>query len=587
MIYSYDKAAQIPLMDLYDTQMILASVNAARDMYEKGLQQMKDFRDKYGDLMFSDPSAQQWYNNEFNIPGFVNSLYEQGIDPVRSSEGRARLNQYINSRNYGGLNNLRQWDANKKLYDESAAKAGENYDPEFEAWRLGYDPRTFRMVNPDGTMNPFLATSVTPYTNLHDLVHPTFSAIKPHLLNADQVKSRGYEYDPRYDYEGVTEDDMRKAMEEYMPGVRNNTSYMYQRYLAKQDLIREGNSDPTESQIDKKLVDNAITADAGIMTPLTRDKNIYGDDWLDQRNTGRDLWKEKQLRANHPGYDSNGDYIGDSEETDGEFNWDARVYNSGLNNAVNAAPGEVSYKGLESGEAWRIYRNKVVGTHANGAAVLEPFIHQRGMDLSTLTDYFRRNAVNKGVDEDVDLSGKKFINATSGDFDNIISANDLGAAVKWSAGIIGRHPGESMDDAYNRIPKMYEAHKLSNYKDTFTAAGTTGQIKKNPKDYTFAVDTSQDNGIVTVFVAGRWRSYAPITLQRRDNAGAEERGYYYELPAKSVMNNGTPREFRLYGTNTVWDPQFDLGRMPGNENMSKVVRAKPRGDVSTATDKGY
>lgn len=35
MIYSYDKAAQIPLMDLYDTQMILASVNAARDMYEK------------------------------------------------------------------------------------------------------------------------------------------------------------------------------------------------------------------------------------------------------------------------------------------------------------------------------------------------------------------------------------------------------------------------------------------------------------------------------------------------------------------------------------------------------------------------
>jgi len=46
--------------------------------------------------------------------------------------------------------------------------------------------------------------------------------------------------------------------------------------------------DPTESQIDKKLVDNAITADAGIMTPLTRDKNIYGDDWLDQRDTSRD-----------------------------------------------------------------------------------------------------------------------------------------------------------------------------------------------------------------------------------------------------------------------------------------------------------
>jgi len=134
------------------------------------------------------------------------------------------------------------------------------------------------------------------------------------------------------------------------------------------------------------------------------------------------------------------------------------------------------------------------------------------MDLNTLTDYLRRNTVNRGVDEDVDLSGKGSINATSGDFDNIISANDLGAAVRWSIGIIGRNPGESMDDAYNRIPKMYEDHKLSKYKDVFTVAGTEKQIKKNPKDYTFAIDTSQDNGIVTVFVAGRWRSYAPITL---------------------------------------------------------------------------
>jgi len=225
--------------------MMLAEIAAAKDMYEKGLEEMKDFREKYGDLMFSDPTAQQWYNNQFNIGGFVSDLYKQGIDPVRSAEGRALVQQYINSRNYGDLNALRQWDANKKMYEASAAKLGADYDPEFEAWRLGFDPRTHSMVNPDGTLNPFLATSATPYTNLHDMVHPTFAAIKPHLLNEEQVKGRGYAYDPNYDYEGITEDDMRRAMEEYMPGVRNNTSYKYQRYLAEQDLIREGNENPT------------------------------------------------------------------------------------------------------------------------------------------------------------------------------------------------------------------------------------------------------------------------------------------------------------------------------------------------------
>ena len=40
MVYAYDQWAQMPVKDLFDTQMMLASVQAAKDMYEKGLAEM-------------------------------------------------------------------------------------------------------------------------------------------------------------------------------------------------------------------------------------------------------------------------------------------------------------------------------------------------------------------------------------------------------------------------------------------------------------------------------------------------------------------------------------------------------------------
>lgn len=269
MIYSYDKAAQIPLMDLYDTQMILASVNAARDMYEKGLQQMKDFRKDYGDLMFSNDSYQNWYNNEFDINKFVDGLYKQGIDPVRSQEGRAMLSQYINSRNYGELAKRRAWDANMQAYKKSIADNIRKYDPEFETWRIGGD------INNWGD-RPFTQSSIVPYENLQEMTLPSFSTIKPHLLTTKEaIKKLGEDYNPRNTYKGITREDMEQVMGEWMPGVRNDVLFQYQRELAKRDLIREGYDNPSEDQIDNKLVQNAITSNAGIMTPLEE----KADEW--------------------------------------------------------------------------------------------------------------------------------------------------------------------------------------------------------------------------------------------------------------------------------------------------------------------
>jgi hypothetical protein len=84
-------------------------------------------------------------------------------------------------------------------------------------------------------------------------------------------------------------------MGEWMPGVRNDVLFQYQRELAKRDLIREGYDNPSEDQIDNKLVQNAITSNAGIMTPLEE----KADEWEMLRQKHQyDIALENQRAAN-------------------------------------------------------------------------------------------------------------------------------------------------------------------------------------------------------------------------------------------------------------------------------------------------
>lgn len=95
------------------------------------------------------------------------------------------------------------------------------------------------------------------------------------MLSKEEVESRGYKYDKNNDYTGIVRADMERVMDRLMPGVRDDSRFMYHRQLAKQDLINEGNEHPTEKEIDKRLVENAIIADSGIMTPLDISPNKF------------------------------------------------------------------------------------------------------------------------------------------------------------------------------------------------------------------------------------------------------------------------------------------------------------------------
>jgi len=68
-------------------------VNAVYNDYLRGLEDMKEFNKTYGDFMSPIQKDMDWYDK--NVTGkvrdFITNAYAQGIDPLRSAEGRAAV----------------------------------------------------------------------------------------------------------------------------------------------------------------------------------------------------------------------------------------------------------------------------------------------------------------------------------------------------------------------------------------------------------------------------------------------------------------------------------------------------------------
>ena len=280
MIYSKDQWIQLPTKDLYDSQIMLASINAARDMYEKGLQETKEFNKLYGD--FTSPIARDvdyWYDNTLKpVRDAINYMYDKGIDPTRSAEGRALIQKLINQAPVAKLNQIRQ---SAKIADEYVKNRGTMqanglYDPGFEQFALRdqygrpVDLSTWSTID-DGTWE---RTAPYKYESLYDYTSPMFKDLKPHELTKAEVESLGVEYDPRHQYQGISKDDLERITGERIPGVQNETLYKYYRNRAA-DVVRKqyiaagkNPAEITQDEIDRQFVQDVIQANsARIMKP--------------------------------------------------------------------------------------------------------------------------------------------------------------------------------------------------------------------------------------------------------------------------------------------------------------------------------
>ena len=148
----YDEPVAVPIIDLLDSNMMSQYISAAREQYNQAVQEQKDFAKEFGELYGPNANINKQFYDATR--GAVNKgldyLYQNGIDPLRSAEGRAYIAKIIRERPYAEIANLKAQNESMKTYQKYRAEAMRNgtYDPDFEKFVLGgktlesWDPST-------------------------------------------------------------------------------------------------------------------------------------------------------------------------------------------------------------------------------------------------------------------------------------------------------------------------------------------------------------------------------------------------------------------------------------------------------------
>ena len=305
MVYAYDQWAQLPVRDLYDSQIMAMAINAARDMYEKGQQEMKDFQKLYGDFMTPIMADQDWWNQ--NVTGkvrdAVNALYAQGIDPLRNPQGRAMISQMINTMPYGEMakKQLRAKNAEEYYKNMAALRLNDKYNEDFSKY-LGEDPSQWA---PDFAG----VTSPTAFKTLKDATDDWYNNRTPRDLTPEEKKQLGL--DPRYKYTGYFDSDLMNVAKGQTPGWQGTPIANYYRDLAKRKLQAAGVENPTAEQVEAVLQRDIANAQQEWLVGPTQGN---ADEFvLDDHRTANDIKANRAKAATDyyysilPAADVNGD----------------------------------------------------------------------------------------------------------------------------------------------------------------------------------------------------------------------------------------------------------------------------------------
>ena len=167
MIYGKDVALEYPTKDLYDSNIMLQAINAARYDYQTGQDQIKEFNKLYGDFISPIQSDVDYWNRTTIEPvrDALNAMYQQGIDPTRSAEGRALIAQIINNVPTAELNKRRASAKNAEEYlkNRAALQRAGKYNPDYEQFTLGGKSLETWNTDVDG---PWMRTSPMEYQTI-------------------------------------------------------------------------------------------------------------------------------------------------------------------------------------------------------------------------------------------------------------------------------------------------------------------------------------------------------------------------------------------------------------------------------------
>ena len=161
---------------------------------------------------------------------FMNQMYANGIDPLRSSEGRAAVAQLIASTNTPAM---KQLEAQKQSYDTyqkalAEAIASGKTTPEAENWmlrNLGLDKfeAVSRDANGNVIVNPWTRIAPDNFKSLHDLTKTEFDGLEATEYLKPSTRAG-------FDIMGVSEDTQNRAIDSSMEILKSRLLFQRRRF---------------------------------------------------------------------------------------------------------------------------------------------------------------------------------------------------------------------------------------------------------------------------------------------------------------------------------------------------------------------
>ena len=288
MIYGQDEAVRYPVKDLYDTGMMSMYIGAIKDEYERGIKEQEEFMSKYGDFISPfQKDVENW--DKLTMDPIIEAydyLQANGIDPLRSQEGRAVISNIMRKVPREKLSMLRQSAAAGQEYlkNRGEMQAKGLYNPEFEQFMLG--DRTF---NGQDTLSQgmWARTSPSEYKGLRTLTDPWF-----------KNRTAKYKYTKNgYDYFGYDTKDMEQTADTQIDAFLSSDygKFFYDRALKVAQASRQpGETDVQVNQRAKDiLVNDIVDANADYLMHNREVNPIY----LENLRNAHEMARQKARQA--------------------------------------------------------------------------------------------------------------------------------------------------------------------------------------------------------------------------------------------------------------------------------------------------
>lgn len=310
------------VFDPTTAQMVLNAnrdyINAVYNDYRQALADMKEFNEKYGDFMSPIAKDMDWYEKNVtgDIRNFINNLYDQGIDPLRSAEGRALITRKLANMPTGEIALLRQSAETAKEYLKSF---DDDTNPELEKF-LGRDLSNWSTLgDKDAGIKAngiWGYNKASKYQTIDDLIEPI-------------VKNVDYTYDDAMtkqrndgnNYYSITRDRLMQAVNDNMADILATPSGAFHWEQAKKAAAAQGGGEDLAKSIFNTMIGNRLSDHERVKFEADQFK-------LDDRRTANDIRANREKAAIDFEYDKR-------RLTDPEFVAASAINGSGSGNKKN------------------------------------------------------------------------------------------------------------------------------------------------------------------------------------------------------------------------------------------------------------